>query len=298
MSRLLGCVLGAAGLVAVGVAAAPARARAEDPERAIDLVRIQRGAYLGELLEDAQDRGATVKQVEADSPAARAGLKQGDLIVRFDGESVRSVAQLVRLVRETPPGRSVALEVTRGGAAQRLQATLEEGKGRRFLAEGEIPDVWELLRPPEAPAAPEAPQAPRAPRVPRGPDLRLFGEHAPGFSFDNFEHFFSFGPRKLGIRYQEISGQLARYFKLSGDRGVLVTEVDADSPAAKAGIQAGDVILKLGGRSIADGDDLRDALEEKQAGQEVPVTVQREGRALDLEVTLAGSKEKRRGLST
>ena len=59
----------------------------------------------------------------------------------------------------------------------------------------------------------------------------------------------------FGLSYQEVSGQLARYFKVE-DGGLLVTEVDADSPAGKAGLRAGDVIVKVDGRTA----DLSEAL--------------------------------------
>ena len=100
-------------------------------------------------------------------------------------------------------------------------------------------------------------------------------------------------PRKLGVEYMELGEQLAAYFKLSGKSGVLVTSVDADGPAAKAGMKAGDVILKLKSDAIADADDLRDALSEAEGGSEVAITVQRDGRPVELKVTLAKPQERR-----
>jgi S1-C subfamily serine protease len=106
------------------------------------------------------------------------------------------------------------------------------------------------------------------------------------------------GPRKLGIEYMEIGEQLAGYFKLGGKTGVLVSAVSADGPAGKAGMKAGDIVLKLGAEAIADGDDLREAVAEAEGGQEVTVTVQRDGRPLDLKVTLAKPETKMRRRST
>jgi serine protease Do len=96
----------------------------------------------------------------------------------------------------------------------------------------------------------------------------------------------------------EIGEQLAGYFKLPGKTGVLVSSVDADGPAGKAGMKAGDVILKLDGEAIEDGDDLREAVAEAEGGEEVTVTVQRDGRPLDLKVTLAKPEPKVRHFST
>jgi serine protease Do len=105
--------------------------------------------------------------------------------------------------------------------------------------------------------------------------------------------WFGQGPRKLGLEYQEIAGQLADYFKLAGDEGVLVTNVEPDGPAAKAGVKAGDVILKLGSREIEDGEDLRRALEKAESGRETTLTVQRDGRPLELKLVPAGARRER-----
>ena len=114
-----------------------------------------------------------------------------------------------------------------------------------------------------------------------------------GFRFDddgNERHFFFAEPgrpRRLGIQFQEIQGQLAQYFHLADERGVLVTSVDKDGPAAKAGMKAGDVLVKLGSDEVADSDDLREAVSSAEAGAQVTVTVQRDGRPVELKVTLA-----------
>jgi len=251
-------------------------------------------AYLGVSLDEvtkdevaslklAEERGALVRSVEDDSPAQKAGLKADDVIVRFQGEQVHTGRQLTRLVREQPAGRTVSIEVVRGGATQRLQATLEGRKGAREWR-FDMPDLAWLgldrdivLDPPEAPRAPRAPLAP------------LAGKFAWGFA----------GPRKLGIEYQEIDGQLAKYFKLADDKGVLVSQVDENGPAAKAGLRAGDVLLKIGGRSVRDGGDLRDELRKAEPGSEVSVTVQREGKPLEFKLKLAGAEPRRkRGMTT
>jgi serine protease Do len=97
------------------------------------------------------------------------------------------------------------------------------------------------------------------------------------------------GARKLGIEYQEISGQLAQYFKLGEDRGVLVSAVDEDSPAARGGLRAGDVIVRFNGNPVPDSRSLRDQVRRAEPGSEATLTVSREGRSLDLKVKLGGS---------
>jgi S1-C subfamily serine protease len=222
-----------------------------------------------------------VKSVEEGSAAEKAGIKDGDVILRYQGENVLSAAQLARLVRETPAGRTVSLEVSRGGASQKLSATLAEGPDRFsfFDRDFDVPV-------PPMPAMPEMPKMPAMPRMPALPK----GPHAFRFDGDGPRKFLfelGSGPRKLGIEYQEIEGQLAQYFKVGEGRGVLVTSVDEDGPAGKAGLKAGDVVLKFDGKAVKDGEDLRDAVRRAEGGKEVAVTVQRDGRPLDLKVQLA-----------
>jgi predicted metalloprotease with PDZ domain len=280
-SLLAGCFVLGAGRVRAGEKDSDEKKVAKK----VEVVRLGGGAFLGVGLDEVEGelRGAKVRSVEADSPAAKAGLKEGDVIVRFDGEGVRSAAQLARLVRETPAGRSVPIEVNRAGAVQKLTATLAEGHRRFHIGGGDMgsPDLdLEVPEPPVPPLPPHAPMAPRAPMPPHAFNWKWNDEGGllgmlPG------------GPRKLGIEYQEIGDQLAAYFKLAQKTGVLVTSVDADGPAGKAGIKAGDVILKFEGKAIEEGGDLRDAVRAEEGGKEVTVTVQRDGRPLDLKVTLA-----------
>ena len=98
------------------------------------------------------------------------------------------------------------------------------------------------------------------------------------------------GARKLGIEYQEVSGQLAQYFKLGEERGVLVSSVDENGPAARAGLRAGDVIVKFNGSPVPDSRSLREQVRKAEAGSEATLTVSRDGHSLDLKVKLGGSQ--------
>ena len=102
------------------------------------------GARLGVRLEDvnadkmkdlklSREGGAVVTEVEEGSPAAKAGLKANDVILEFDGEHVRSMAQLRRMVQETPAGRTVAVKISRAGASQTLEVKPEDDRVDRAL---------------------------------------------------------------------------------------------------------------------------------------------------------------------
>jgi len=286
---LFGAAVLAGGMTMAAVAAD--EAPRERPGRRVERIRLAGGfGQLGVALEDvgaedvarlklAGERGARVTEVHEGSAAEKAGIKDGDVILQFGGDQVRSAAQLARLVRETPAGRKVEVEVSREGASQRMTVTLARpehdvfGFGPGGFGPGEfhfkLPDI-ELPDVPDMADMPHPPVPPVPPSFEDGRGNRMF--------------FRSLGGgRRLGLSYQELGDQLARYFKVEG--GVLVTDVEADGPAGKAGVKAGDVIVSFGGKAVGDGGDLRDAL--REASGSVTIGVRREGRAMDLTATLA-----------
>ena len=209
-----------------------------------------------------EERGALVEEVLSESAAEKAGIRKDDVIVRFQGESVLTAAQLTRLVRDVPSGRKVEIDLIRAGAPLKVSAMLERaersGKGM------EMPDL------------------------PRTFDFK-FDEGGPGAMGMMLALS---GRGRLGITYSEIEGQLARYFKAPKDNAILVNSVREDSAAEKAGIKAGDLLIKLGGTTVEEGSDLQDAVRDLEPGKPTPLTVWREGKNIELSVTVDDSKSK------
>jgi serine protease Do len=90
--------------------------------------------------------GVVIENVSEESPAARAGLQKGDIIVSFGGERVRSVTQITRLVRETPAGRKVAVEIVRAGQARTVEVTPETRRARWATPDIHISPMPEMAR--------------------------------------------------------------------------------------------------------------------------------------------------------
>ena len=138
----------------------------EDKSRQVEIVRFAGGgARLGVVLEDVgaddvarlklpEERGAVVKEVVKGSAAEKAGLKEEDVILSYQGERVGSAAQLRRLVRETPGGRRVAIEASRAGAAQRLTATLASADEHELALGDDNSDLTCRLLPLQRPSLP------------------------------------------------------------------------------------------------------------------------------------------------
>jgi len=242
MKRWATFALGALLLIPALAAAAKSEKPAQD-ERVIvirdgkgleSLSALGKGAYLGVTLEDLdrdddEARGARVRSVFDDTPAAEAGIEAGDIIVEFADEPVEDAAGLTAAVRAKEPGDAVTLELRRDGKMKRLELTLGEREPLIELGEG---GAWE------------------GKALPQNFWLQRLGE----------------GGGRLGVEVRDLEGPLASYFP-GAERGALVLEVTEDSPAAAAGLEAGDVIVGLGDASVASVAELREAVGEL-AGEE------------------------------
>lgn len=206
--------------------------------------------------------GVVIETVNEESPAERAGLREGDIIVEFDGERVRSARQLARLVQETPDGRSVRTTVVRDGARQTVDVTPE--RGGRFAADFALPNIaHDIEREVERGIA----------ALPRNFafDLKWDGELPAA-------RLWPMG--RFGVQVSPLTDQLAEYFGVS--RGVLVSSVQSDSPAAKAGLKAGDVITSVNGRTVETPRDVTQELRDAEPGQEVEIDVTRDRKKVSL----------------
>ena len=242
-------------------------------------VRIFGGGGLGISVSDSAN-GVRVDTVHAGTPAEKAGLREGDLVVEFDGERVRSAMQLTRLVHETPEGRQVAIVVMRAGQRQTLQATPEGSRGFPF----DVNAMRQLER-----GLREMPREFRV--VPPEFNFR-YDDRPRRFEYRLPERFESspdmmvpfIGSRgRLGVSIQSLTPELGEYFG-ARNGGALVSSVRPDSAAAKAGIKAGDVIVSIDGRPVADSDDLTRELRALKG--EITIVVLRDKKDLTLKATL------------
>ncbi len=204
-------------------------------------------------------RGVIVDGVEPDSPAAKAGIKEKDVITQYDGQPVEGAVQFRRLIRETPPGRSVTLEISRGGSLQNISVEL-----------GDRTDVYV--------------------RKMKG-KMRDFGG-AYSFSMPNVEELPDMpevlDPRTpvLGINAEDLTSQLGSYFGAPNNAGILVREVRPGTPADKAGLKAGDVITKVERKEVRNLADLRTQLREKSNQASVNMSVLRKGSEIAVTVPI------------
>jgi serine protease Do len=195
-----------------------------------------------------EERGAEVTSVAVEGPASKAGIRQGDVVLDYQGAAVEGMEQLTRLVRETPVGRQVKIAVWRNGAPQTLTATIEARKGTVIPFPG---------TPPFFPS----------------PEIVI-----PVFEM-------TLQSPVLGIEGESLTSeqQLAEFFGVKD--GVLVKLVRKNSLAGKAGIKAGDVVVKVGDFTVTTPREIARELVWLGSRQTFTVVVVRDKKEIPLTIT-------------
>lgn len=218
------------------------------------------GSYLGvKLLEIDADRAKTLKlpeergvevgSVEEGSPADTAGIKEADVLLTYNGENVLGVQQFIRLVQETPQGRKVKIQLWRDGRTQSLTVIT----GAPKLRYGIPPNFFAF------------------------PDTSIFN------AMDVPNPLLVWRNSLLGVECEPLDYQLAQYFGVK--RGALVRSVEKGSPAEKAGMKAGDVLIAIGDRPVESPHDMSSYIRsEHQAGKPIALSIVRDRRSITLNV--------------
>ena len=189
--------------------------------------------------------GALVSRVVEDSPAAKAGVQKGDVIVGINTETIDSSTDLTDTIGKIKVGQTISVRIVRDGTRRSLNAKLVERPA------DDLDDA--------------------------APGTTIYRNDGNDFDFDHEMPgmaMFGGGRGRLGVRVQDLNPDLGSYFGVNDGKGVLITEVLKDTPAEKAGLKAGDVITKVGDKKVEDSDDLVRAL--RDADQKVTLTVMRQ----------------------
>jgi len=213
-----------------------------------------------------EERGAEITMVDHDAPAGKAGLREHDVILEFNGTKIEGTEELRRLIHETPPGRNVQLLISRDGQPMNLSLQLADKK--EYFAQ--YPKKLE---------AHEIPSGPPTPPLPPIPPM---------------EFNFHTGPN-YGLVVDNLTPQLGEYFGVKNGEGVLVKSVEEGTPAKAAGFKAGDVIVRVNNQKIADRGDWRLALRSHSSGK-LNVAIVRDRREQNLTISLPESTRNRSAL--
>ena len=253
-------------LIAAGFAAGqPAAPQTPQAPQAPQALSLHPTSYVGVMMQEIdsaraktlklpEEAGVEITRVEADSPAERAGLKPGDVVMQFNGEHVAGIEQFSRLVRETPAGREVKLQIFREGSP--MTVPVKVGARR-------TPQVTTLFAPP-SPAAPAPSFELHMPDIPRS--------------------FMTWRSSALGMECETLEGQLADYFGVK--QGVLVRSVSKGSVAERAGLRAGDVITRVEDAKVTTPADLSSRIRSASHGKPLVLTLTRDHKEITLSAAI------------
>lgn len=213
-----------------------------------------------------EEKGVEVTMVDQDAPAGKAGIREHDVILSMNGTSVESKTQLQRMIHETPPGRMVTLGLSRDGQPMTIKVQLADRRSEfHHLAKSKDKDEDFHF---------EMPQLP----------------NMPDFDVPNIGVVYVHSLTRSGLMVENLTPQLGEFFGAKNGDGVLVRSVEKGSRADKAGLRAGDVIVRVGDQTVHDTSDFTHALHLRNAGS-VNVEVIRERKAQTLTISLPGRKE-------
>jgi S1-C subfamily serine protease len=231
----------------------------------IDVREVDTGRATALRLKDAH--GAEVVTVDHDAPAGKSGLKVHDVILQLDGQALDNPDQLRRRLHEMPPGRTVTLLVSRDGNPISITVQLCDRTVLQQQAWSQHFSVPEPARP--------AGESFIGPSGPAGP--AFLGTMIPKALY-------------VGADVNPVRTQLADYFGVKSGTGLLVESVDSQSPAARAGLKAGDVVVKVESEQMTSRNDWLKAIRNHR-GHLVQVTVMRNKQEMTLTMSAGHLKK-------
>src|ERR1700690_3876741 len=173
-----------------------------------------------------EEKGVEITMVDQDAPAGKAGIREHDVVLTMNGTPIESKAQLQRMIHETPAGRVVALGLSRDGQPVTIKVQLAS-RGKEF-SQGNWENGKDLHI--------EIPPIPNLPEI----------------DVPNIGVVYVRSSMRSGLMVENLTPQLGEFFGAKSGNGVLVRSVERGSRAEKAGLHAGDVIVKVADQPIHD----------------------------------------------
>jgi membrane-associated protease RseP (regulator of RpoE activity) len=215
-----------------------------------------------------EEQGVEVTMVDQDAPAGKAGIKEHDVILSMNGTNIESKTQLQRMIHETPPGRVVTFGISRDGQPMTIKVQLADRRSQ-FPQMNESDWGGKNFKV-------EIPPIPPIPNI----DIDI----------PNISVVYAQSSMRSGVMVENLTPQLGEFFGARNGKGVLIRSVERGSRGEKAGLRAGDIIVRVGDQSVHDTSDFSHALHARAAGP-VNLVVIRDKKEQTLTLTLPERKD-------
>jgi predicted metalloprotease with PDZ domain len=208
--------------------------------------KIRRG-WIGVLIIENEAGEVEIREIEEESPAELANLEEGDIVLEFEGNEVSGTKMLADEIRMRKPGEDVTLKIKRKDKTMSVNVKLGEYSEKDVLREFEFkfPRLFsrERIR----------------------PDKAFKFEEPKVFRWQSGDHRF------IGVYVQELNRELSDHFGVKEGNGLLISKIEEESPAAEAGLEVGDVIVKADGQRVESTRELSELIQDKEKGEEIEI---------------------------
>jgi S1-C subfamily serine protease len=228
--------------------------------------KMKRG-WLGVSIAENEAGQVEIVDIERDSPAELSKLEEGDIVLEFEGKKVTSTEMLAEEIRMHKPGENCDIKIEREGKLMNVEVQLGEFSEKDIMREFQF-------------------QFPRL----FAPD-RVKPFPMPDFEDSKLFRWVGGVQNYIGVTLQELTPELCEHFGAKEGRGLLVAKVLEDSPAEKAGLRVGDVIISADGERIERVNALQRLIQDKDKGEKIAIEYIRDKKTKTVEVEV--EKEER-----
>lgn len=233
----------------VGVAVSGAEAEKKDCCTYLGIFMDELTASMKEKAGYPHETGVVISSVAPGGPAEKAGIEGGDICYLFNGVKAEDPAHLGKIVRERKAGEKIAMVIYREGKEKKLFVKLDRRaplpSAKDELGAYSVEDISKIM--------------------------------GDAYTSAGKVYLQSMTRGHLGMALVDLNEDLAPYFSAKKGEGALVFSVEPESPAAKAGIKGGDVIVNVNGAAVGASSDITGALAELEKGDMVSLDVMRRG---------------------
>lgn len=230
--------------------------------------KVERG-WLGVYIEENEDGEVEIVDVDKESPAELAKLKRGDIILEIEGKELKNPEMLVYEIRKRKPGKNVTLKIERDGKTMDVKVKLGEHTKKDVLEEL-IYKFPRLFAPPKPPKPPKPLEPPMPPKPAKPGVLRWEWESR----------------KYIGVYLNELNRELSEHFGVKEGRCLMVSRFGEDSPAEKAGLKVGDVIVTAEGVRVETVSDLSELIQDKEKGDKIKIEFLRDKKKRSVEIEI------------